>query len=314
MKTLIRIVFVIFIANGIDCLGGVCKDCCDNCCDCFKGGIKEDEEIKENEKIGGEGEEEKKEDEKKEDENITAESLVNGFWLDNKKGLVLMIFKKEKNDNVFTSTENGNEFSFKLDESNKLKKTDQNENEDELKLENKLNLGEQTYALFEIKPKDGNTVYLYCSDVESSDGESSDVESNEDDNECCGIFEETTHVSISVIACDTENVMNMAYMFYACDNLTELDLKNFNTTKVTNMKSMFSSCNSLKEIDIKNFNTTKVTNMQYMFYKCRSLKNLKFGDNFNTTNIKDKKNKYAMFGFCKKLPKKIRNKFSNKNI
>ena len=32
MRMLIRIVFVIFIANGIDCLGGVC----DNCCDCFK--------------------------------------------------------------------------------------------------------------------------------------------------------------------------------------------------------------------------------------------------------------------------------------
>ena len=30
MRTLIRIVFVIFIANGIDCLGGVCDNCCDD--------------------------------------------------------------------------------------------------------------------------------------------------------------------------------------------------------------------------------------------------------------------------------------------
>ena len=36
MRMLIRIVFVIFIANGIDCLGGVCDNCCDNFCDCFK--------------------------------------------------------------------------------------------------------------------------------------------------------------------------------------------------------------------------------------------------------------------------------------
>ena len=43
MRILIRIVFIIFIANGIDCLGRVC----DNCCDCIKGGIKEYEEIKE---------------------------------------------------------------------------------------------------------------------------------------------------------------------------------------------------------------------------------------------------------------------------
>ena len=32
MRMLIRIVFIIFIVNEIDCLGGVCDDCCD----CFK--------------------------------------------------------------------------------------------------------------------------------------------------------------------------------------------------------------------------------------------------------------------------------------
>ena len=62
MRTSIRIVFVIFIANGIDCLGGVC----DNCCDCLK--ISKDEKI-------------------------TAESLVNVFWYKAKKDdLALMIF------------------------------------------------------------------------------------------------------------------------------------------------------------------------------------------------------------------------------
>ena len=40
MRMLIKIVFVIFIAKGIDCLGCVC----DNCCDCF-------EEKDENEEI-----------------------------------------------------------------------------------------------------------------------------------------------------------------------------------------------------------------------------------------------------------------------
>ena len=69
MKTLIRVVFVFFIANEIDCLGGVCDDCCD----CFKEGIKEYEEIKENEKI-------------------TAKSLVNDNWFSGKKNLVLKIF------------------------------------------------------------------------------------------------------------------------------------------------------------------------------------------------------------------------------
>ena len=299
MRMLIRIVFVIFIANRIDCLGSVC----DNCCDCFKGGIKEDEEIKENEKIGGEGEEEKKEDEKKEDENITAESLVNGFWLDNKKGLVLMIFKKEKNDNVFTSTENGNEFSFKLDESNKLKKTDQNENKDELKLENKLNLGEKKYALFEIKTEKEKTVYLYCSDVETI------VAAANNNNIITGIFQNMHHKSISVIACDTENVRDMAYMFEGCSSLEKLNLNNFNTTNLENMESMFEGCSNLTKLDLKNFNTTKVKDMEWMFSGCSSLTELDI-KNFNTA--KDPK-VHNMFADCNKLSNEIKNKFPDKD-
>ena len=56
MRKLIRIVFVIFIANGIDCLGRIC----DNCCDCFK----------------------------EKEKNITAESLVNKDWYNAKKKIL----------------------------------------------------------------------------------------------------------------------------------------------------------------------------------------------------------------------------------
>ena len=100
MKTLIRIVFVIFIANGIDCLGGVC----DNCCDCFKG-KKEEEEIKEYEEIKG-------------NENITVKSLVNKDWYKAKEknkenNLVLKIFKK-KDDNAFQSKKMEIKFQLNL--------------------------------------------------------------------------------------------------------------------------------------------------------------------------------------------------------
>ena len=98
MKTLIRIVFVIFIANGIDCLGGVC----DNCCDCFKG-KKEEEEIKEYEEIKG-------------NENITVKSLVNKDWYKAKEknkenNLVLKIFKKKDDNDI---QDNGDKISIKL--------------------------------------------------------------------------------------------------------------------------------------------------------------------------------------------------------
>ena len=131
MRMLIRIVFVIFIAKGIDCLGGVCDDFCgclkekeekekkekeDN--ENNKENNKENDEDKKeenNEEKNDENNEEKKENEKeneKEDEkkdekkdegimeyeeiknegNNTAISLVNYDWFSGKKNLVLKIF------------------------------------------------------------------------------------------------------------------------------------------------------------------------------------------------------------------------------
>ena len=285
MRTSIRIVFVIFIANRIDCLGGVCDDCCD----CFKD----------------------------KDENITAESLlVNNDWYKYKKGNkpVLKIFG-EKNNNVFTYTENQEEILLKLDENNKLKITDQNENEP--KSEDPLNLEDKKYALFKIKTNTNKTVYLYCSDVESFENE----------NTVYGIFLNMDHISISVIACDTENVRNMACMFYECSSLTELKFgKDFNTSNVRDMKGMFSGCKSLTELklenfdtknvlnmwrmftlccnltklDLEKFNTTNVTNMGSMFFECSNLTELKFGEDFNTSNVT---NMYSMFYECSSLTK-----------
>ena len=177
MGILIRIVFVIFIANGIYCLGGVCDDCCD----CSKD-KKEDEKKEEEKKDENNDEKEiEKYEEIKEDEKITAKSLVNDNWLKAKENnLVLKIFKKKGND-VFPSKDNGDKISFKLGKDNKPKIDYQNEAEDGPKLE----YGK--YAFCEIKTNTNKTVYLYCSDVESIFN---------------GIFEGTTHVSISVIACD----------------------------------------------------------------------------------------------------------------
>ena len=104
MKTLIRIVFVIFIANGIDCLGSVC----DNCCDCFK--------------------------DKDENEEI-AISLVNDNWYKHKECFVLKIF--EENNDIFTSKDNKYKISIKLEGNNNPKITCQNGLENKLKLRGK---------------------------------------------------------------------------------------------------------------------------------------------------------------------------------
>ena len=268
MRILIRIVFVIFIAKGIDCLGKVC----DNCCDCFKEKDK-NEEIKEYKEIKDEG-------------NNTAESLVNNVWYKAKENKTILKIFKKKDDSVFPSKDNGDKILIKLNGKNNPKIPYQNEKKVPLNLKGKK------YAFFEIKTKkEEETVYLYCSDVESS----------ENDN---GIFEYMDHISISVIACDTTNVKNMRYMFYECSSLTKLDLRNFNTKNVRNMWCMFYGCKELIQIKFeKNFNTEKVKNMGSMFYNCSKLKTLDL-KYFNTENVK---NKNYMFENCNNLCDKYKN-------
>ena len=281
MKTLIRIVFVIFIANGIDCLGGVC----DNCCDCFKG-KKEEEEIKEYEEIKG-------------NENITVKSLVNKDWYKakekNKENNLVLKKKKKKDDNDIQ--DNGDKISIKLKGKDNTKIAYLQKKGDP------LNLKGEKYAFFEIKTQKEKTVYLYCSDVES-------VWNEYNKDVIYGIFAGTTHISISVIACDTEKVTNMKKMFAICNSLTELDLKKFNTSNVTNMSGMFYWCNMLTKLDLNNFNTTKVTDMCFMFCGCSRLTKLDLSK-FNTDNVT---NMCYMFHSCSSLENLNLNNFNTKNV
>ena len=193
------------------------------------------------------------------------------------------------------------------------------------KAEDHLKLGDKKYALFEIKTKEGDTVYLYCSDVGSS---SLNV----------GIFKNKPHISISVIACDTENVRDMNSMFNECKNLkeinfgnnfntsnvndmrsmfancislAEIDLTNFKTKNVTNMRNMFYNCSNLKELDLTNFDTENVTDMNSMFYNCSSLKEINFGNTFNTSNVKNMMN---MFYNCRSLTEIDLKIFNTENV
>ena len=63
-------------------------------------------------------------------------------------------------------------------------------------------------------------------------------------------------------------------MFKGCNNLTNIDVSNFDTKNVTDMSGMFDSCNNLTNIDVANFDTNNVTDMGCMFYGCNNLTNL----------------------------------------
>ncbi len=89
----------------------------------------------------------------------------------------------------------------------------------------------------------------------------------------------------------------MLFMFAACSNLTNLDVRGFNTGNVTDMSDMFSGCSSLINLDVRGFNTGNVTNMSFMFYECSSLTNLD-SSGFNTGNVMFMDN---MFDGCNSL-------------
>ena len=90
---------------------------------------------------------------------------------------------------------------------------------------------------------------------------------------------------------NTSKVTYMSCMFYYCSQLTSIDLSNFDTSQVTYMNSMFSGCSQLTSIDLSNFDTSKVTDMEYMFAYCSQLKYINLKNFTENSNL----NVYDMF-------------------
>lgn len=100
------------------------------------------------------------------------------------------------------------------------------------------------------------------------------------------IYRAPWHSSSSIIKSAEINVAGItdtSFMFYSCNNLTDIDMKNFDTSEVMNMKCMFSFCPSLIDLDLSGFDTSNVTDMSCMFKGC-SLESLDLS-RFNTDNV-----------------------------
>ena len=109
---------------------------------------------------------------------------------------------------------------------------------------------------------------------------------------------------------DTSKVTDMSFMFYKCRSLTSLDLSKFDTSNVTNMGNMFSGCSSLTSLDLSKFDTSKVTNMSDMFYACSSLTSLDVSK-FDTSNVT---NMSWMFVDCSSLTSLDVSNFDTSNV
>ena len=73
-------------------------------------------------------------------------------------------------------------------------------------------------------------------------------------------------------------------MFMGLDNIIEVDLSNFDSSKVTDMNKMFYNCTNIQIIKMNNIDTSSVTDMSFMFYNCQSLISLDIS-NLNTISV-----------------------------
>ena len=96
---------------------------------------------------------------------------------------------------------------------------------------------------------------------------------------------------------DTTNFTDLSEMFYVCQNITSLDLSDWNTSNVTKMYQVFGNCNSLTSLNLKGWDTSNVTSMNSMFSWCLKLTHLDLSS-FDTSKVTDMT---TMFYVCQKL-------------
>lgn len=81
-------------------------------------------------------------------------------------------------------------------------------------------------------------------------------------NSMFSYFSELTNIDLKNV--DTSNVTDMSSMFSWCSSLTTLDLSSFDTSNVTQMPAMFLN-SGITTVDLSSFDTSKVTNFYWMF-------------------------------------------------
>ena len=106
---------------------------------------------------------------------------------------------------------------------------------------------------------------------------------------------------INLLDFDTNNIINMKYMFYGC-NIKEIDLLSFNTKNVKIMNNMFENCKNLKYLELDFLDINNVTDISEMFKGCSSLISLPDISNWNTENINKMSGLFEGCSSLKSLP------------
>ena len=100
---------------------------------------------------------------------------------------------------------------------------------------------------------------------------------------------------LKIILFKTNNLNDLSYMFYGCENLLSLEFHKWDSKNIINMSHMFFGCKSLKKISHNyRWNIDNLNDISCMFAGCSSLIELPDISNWNTSNIKN----ISMLFFC----------------
>ncbi len=136
---------------------------------------------------------------------------------------------------------------------------------------------------------DKDTIYVYSNNI---------IQTNTDATYMFTYFKGLTNITFNLL--DTSNLTSIAHMFDGCENLKELDVSNFDTSKVkSGMNYVFADCKNLKKLDLSSWDVSKTGSMYGMFTGCSSLTELDLS-NWNTSKVVTMT---GMFQGCTKLEK-----------
>ena len=117
-------------------------------------------------------------------------------------------------------------------------------------------------------------------------------------------------LDIDLTSFDTSKVTDMHDMFCYMVNLTSLNLSSFDTSQVTNMAYMFIGMHNLTNLELSNFDTSKVAYMGYMFSGVSKLTSLNLSS-FDTSKVTDMR---AMFNNMSNLTSLNLFNFNTSNV
>lgn len=99
-------------------------------------------------------------------------------------------------------------------------------------------------------------------------------------------------IDLDLTKFDSSKAFDLSYLFSEDYKIRSIDLSLFDTTNAVDTSRMFYEVKSLQSLDISSFDTRNVNNMRQMFKGLRAAKTINLGDNFYTSKVT---NMYQLF-------------------